>query len=50
MGDKSTLMMGVRPSKGTFCSPVTIYSLKAQKVKIYINFIENIGSYEVNTL
>jgi hypothetical protein len=44
------LMVDVRPSFATFCPPVTIHSVKAQKVKIYIYLIENLGSYEVNTL
>jgi hypothetical protein len=48
--DKSTLMMGVRPSSGTFFPPITIHSVKAQKVKVYIYLTENNGSYEVNTL
>jgi hypothetical protein len=35
MVDTSTLMMGVRPSGTVFCPPVTIQSVKAQKVNIY---------------
>ena len=50
MGDKSTLMMGVRTSSGTFCPPITMHSVKAQKVKFYIYLIEKLGSYEVNKL
>jgi len=50
MGDETTLIMGVRPSSETFCPPIKVHSVHIQKVKIYIFLIENLGSYEVNTL
>jgi hypothetical protein len=47
MMDKSTMMMGVR---GMLCPPITIHSVKAQKVKIYMYLGGNIEYYEVNNL